>query len=700
MSIRSPLGLRLLSVAALSGAALAFLPTASAARAAAQPGSLAPAAADPSAVLTALSADEQLYFQHVVSLSNEFFEGRAPGTRGSQLAAEYVEFYFKKYGLAPIFPSEVKAADGTSVLTPRASYRQPFEAGSTTKYDAQSVAFLPAAGGGAGANLPTTPLVAGKDFVPLPQSGSGKVEGPIAFAGYSIDGGPSEYNTFDKDTDLKGKIALILRYEPKNAEGKSKWQAAGESGWSVAATLAPKLERAVNKGAAGIIVVNPPGADDPRINSLELPRGGANRFAPPLTIPAVFMTIEQASVLTRLSGKELVELTKAADEKGGVVELADSRVAIEVQATKVPKLTDNVGAVLAGKGPLAEEFIVIGGHFDHLGMGTAGGSRDSNAAGKLHPGADDNASGTSGVLLAAKHLSEKYKSLPADANVRSIVFVGFCGEEGGLIGSRFFVKNSPIAAEKTYLMLNMDMIGRLRDDKFDVGGGGSAEGLADLIDPVFGKRGLKVRTRDSEGVPYNGRGPSDHASFFSASVPVLFFFTGLHAEYHTPQDFYWKINVPGAVRIVSTLVEIAEMFAARPDALKFTTGVGKTMPTRPEPTASASGGTPSPAPAAGGDEPRPMPIRVRFGIAPGDYQDNQPGVLVGDVFPGTSAALAGIVKGDRLTKWDGKEIKGIEEWMPFLRAAKPGDVVEITLVRAGKDEVVKVTLKGRETDDR
>ncbi len=699
MSIRFPLSVRVLSIAALSGACLAFLAVAPAAPAADQPGSLAPAAADPSVVLTALSADERLCLQHIVSLANEFFEGRAPGTRGSELAAEYVEFYFKKYGLSPVFPGEVKAADGTSVLTPRASFRQQFEAGSTTRYDAQSVAFLPAnaALGGAGANVPMMPLAAGKDFVPLPQSGSGKVEGPIVFVGYSIDGGPSDYNTYAKDTDLKGKVALVLRYEPKNAEGKSKWQPAGESGWTVAASLAPKLERAVNKGAAGIIVVNPPGADDPRVNSLDLPRGGANRFAPPLTIPAVFITIEQASVLTRLSGEELAELTKAADEKGGVVDLADSRVAIEVQATKVPKLTDNVGAVLAGKGPLADEFIVIGGHFDHLGMGTAGGSRDPNAAGKLHPGADDNASGTAGVLLAAKRLSEKYKALPADANVRSIVFVGFSAEEAGLIGSRFFVKNSPIAAEKTYLMLNMDMIGRLREDKFDVGGGGSAEGLADLIDPVFARSGLKVRTRDSEGVPYNGRGPSDHASFFSASVPVLFFFTGLHAEYHTPQDFYWTVNVHGAVRIVNTVVEIAEIFAARPDALRFTTGVGKTMPVRPDP---AAGTTATAAPPAGGDEPRPMPIRVRFGIAPGDYQDNQPGVLVGDVFPGTSAALAGILKGDRLTKWDGKEIKGIEEWMPFLRAAKPGDVVEITLVRAGKDEVVKVPLKARESDDR
>ena len=242
-------------------------------------------------------------------------------------------------------------------------------------------------------------------------------------------------------------------------------------------------------------------------------------------------------------------------------------------------------------------------------------------------------------------------------------------------------------------MVNMDMIGRLREDKFDVGGGGSAEGLADLIDPIFAKSGMKVRTRDAEGVPYNGRGPSDHASFFSASVPVLFFFTGLHAEYHTPQDFYWTINAPGAVRIVNSVVDLAELFAKRTDALKFSPGVGKTLPVRE--------GTPAAAPGAPGtDEPRPQPIRVRFGIAPGDYQDNQPGVLVGDVFPGTSAAAAGIVVGDRLTKWDGKDIKGIEEWMPFLRNAKPGDTVNVTLVRAGKEQVVKVLLKAREADDR
>ncbi len=674
-------------------------------------GSLAHSAADPAAVLTALSADERLYHQHVVTLSNAFFEGRAPATRGSELAQEYLEFYFKQYGLTPLFPSETKAADGTEVLTPRAAWRQPFESGSSTVYDAQAVAW---AGGGAGGGAALKP---GVDFVPLPQSGSGRVEAPVVFVGYAIDGGPSDYNTFTKETDLSGKVALVLRFEPKDEKGKSKWQPAGETqAWSVASTLAPKIERAINKGAAAVIVVNPPGADDPRLNTLELPRGGLNRLAPPLTVPAVFVSIEQASALVKQSGHDLSALTRGADEKGGVVELSGSRAVVEVRARKVPQTSHNVGGVLAGRGALADEFIVIGGHFDHLGMGTAGGSREASAGGKLHPGADDNASGTAGVLLAAKRLSEAYAALPADASLRSVAFVGFSAEESGLIGSRAFVKRSPIAADKTYLMLNMDMIGRLREDKFDVGGGGSAEGLADLIDPVFAKSGLKVRTRDAEGVPYNGRGPSDHASFYSASVPVLFFFTGLHAEYHTPQDQYWLVNTPGAVRIVGALVDIATLFAGRPEPLKFTTGVGKSMPTRDQlptpPRASGNGSTgdTSPGPASGAqgerqgagaaDGARPLPIRVRFGIAPGDYQDNQPGVLVGDVFPGTSAALAGIVKGDRLTKWEGQEIKGIEEWMPFLRTAKPGDTVAVTLVRDGKEQVVKVLLKAREADDR
>ena len=677
-------------------AAAASLPAQDGHAAAAQPASLpasslAAKMADPSAVLSALSPDEQLYLQHIITLSNEFFEGRAPATRGSELAAEYMEFYFRKYGLSPLFPTETKAADGTEVLTPRTNYRQPFEAGSTTKYLVQSVSLI----SGGATSLPNNVLAAGKDFVPLPQSGSGKVEGPVVFVGYSIDGGPSDYNTFAKDTDLKGKIALVLRFEPKDEKGKSKWQQPGEAGgaWSVASQLAPKIERALSKGAAGVIVVNPPGADDPRINSLELPRGGFNRFAPPTNVPGVFMSIEQASRLTGMSGHDLAALTRMADEKGTVVDLPGSRVSIEVQATRVAQMTDNVGAVLAGKGALADEFIVIGGHYDHLGYGTAGNSRDPNAAGKLHPGADDNASGSSGVLLAAKKLSEWYRSLPADASVRSIAFVGFSAEEGGLIGSRHMVKHAPIAAEKTYIMLNMDMIGRLREDKFDVGGGGSAEGLADLIDPIFARSGMKVRTRDAEGVPYNGRGPSDHASFFSASVPVLFFFTGLHAEYHTPQDFYWTINAPGAVRIVNSVVDLAEMFVSRSAPLTFSSGVGKTLPVR-EGTPAAAASPP------GGDEPRPQPIRVRFGIAPGDYQDNQPGVLVGEVFPGTSAALAGIVTGDRLIKWEGKEIKGIEEWMPFLRNAKPGETVNVTLVRAGKEQVVKVLLKAREADDR
>jgi hypothetical protein len=634
-------------------------------------------------LLQSMTPAEQAYTQHLITLTNPYFEGRAPGLAGNQRAAEYVEFHLTKLGLLPAFPKTDKAADGSEKATPRASYRQTFAAGSET-FVSREVFTIAPPGGGAGVTLSP-----GKDFNVLSIAGNAQAEGEVVFVGYAINDGPDNYNTFAEGDDLTGKIAMVLRFEPKNEQGKSRWNP--EGGWSPAAGLAPKLQRIAQRGAAGVILVNPPGADDPRVNQLEDVRS-MRRPGPALSVPVVMMSTAQAANLAGLAGKDLNTLTRGADDRGGITPLTGPKVTLATGLERRTIDADNVGAVLPGRGNLADQFVIIGAHMDHLGYG-ASGSRDANPAGKLHPGADDNASGTSGLLLAAAKLAEHYKSLPADANARSVLFLGFNAEESGLIGSRYFVRNSPLPASAAYVMLNMDMIGRLRDSKLEVSGVGTAEGFADLLKPFFDASGITVRTLPG------GQGPSDHASFYAAEVPVLHFFTGLSREYHMPTDLYPTINYRGAVQVVDLVVNVAKAMGTRAEPLVFTRASGPSVNlTNPDEPAPPGGPGARRDPGASG--PGMGGVRVRFGISPGSYSDDKPGIEIGEVFPNTTAAEIGLKAGDRMIKWNTSALTNVESWMSSLAQAKPGDEVEITWIREGQQMTGKGKLKARDRGDR
>jgi hypothetical protein len=660
------------------------------------PGAMAPTAMGASgdealpAMLQALSGDEQEYVQHVITLTSPFFEGRAPGLRGNELAVEYVEFFFRQYGLKPAFATSEKAADGTEVLTPNRSFRQRFPAGTDLEVTRAEAAVLDAAGS-------ASALVAGKDFNVLAMSGSGTAEGEVVFVGYAIQEGPEGYSTFGPEDRLDGKLAMVLRFEPKDAAGKSKWS--GEAGWSQAAGLAAKLRNVASRGAAGIILVNPPGADDPRATQLEdvrsMRRGGGA-----LEIPVVMMTQGAADRLLQGGAQTLDALTRQADEAGGVKVVAGARGRIVAGVERRAVDAENVAAVLPGRGGLADEFVVIGAHLDHLGYGYFG-SRDAQPGGKLHPGADDNASGTAGLVLAARRLAARYAAMKEGESARSVLFIGFNAEESGLNGARYFVRNSPIAASKTYAMLNMDMIGRVREGRLDVSGTGTAEGFADWLKPVFEASGLEVR-----GLP-GGQGPSDHAAFYSADVPVLHFFSGLTREYHMPTDVYPTINYRGAVRVTGLVEEVAWGLARREGALVFTRSSGPSIDmTDPANRAASGHGGAGPAGQAAAGQPGQAAgpgmggVRVRFGIAPGSYSDDKPGIEVGEVFANTTAAAIGLKAGDRMTAWNGKPVRDVEGWMQYLSAAKPGDEVEITWVREGQEMKGKGVLRSRDRGDR
>lgn len=610
-------------------------------------------------LLDVLGPDVSRYTQHVMTLANPFFEGRAPGTKGNLLAQDYIEFWFRQFGLEPAFPVTEKAADGTEVVTPGMSYRQPFEVGlELTVRKAEMGLVL----GGADPVV----LEAGKDFSVLGMSGAGTVTAPVSFVGYSIVAGRNEYGSyFGENADLTGKIAMVLRFEPMNEDGTSQW---AKEGWSGYAALNQKITAAVRRNASGIIVVNPPGAKDERVGRLATWRetqgvGAAGR------VPVVMVTEDVADRIVRAGdpeGRSLLDLRRLADEKGQVIELPNAQVAFDVDAKLGPNPTANMGAILRGRGALADEFVIIGSHFDHVGYGWFG-SRN-NRPGEIHPGADDNASGTSGMLLLAERLSRYYASADAPTDLRSVFFMGYSAEESGLEGSRYYVQNMAYPKEKHYLMLNLDMIGRLRNGELEANGVGTATGLEEMMRPLLDSSGLNVAAKPG------GTGPSDHASFYAAEIPVMFFFTGLHEEYHSTTDVAATVNPVGAVKVVDLVEKIALTAASRTEPLTFQS-------------------TSSGEQAMGG----PRRVRVRFGVAPGDYSGSKPGVLIGQVFPGTSAADAGLQAQDLMTKWNDTELKSVEDWMPLLEKAEPGDEVTIVIIRDGKEQTVKATLKGRST---
>lgn len=631
-------------------------------------------------------SEVEAYRQHVNTLANPFFEGRGSGSKGNDLAADYLEFYYRKAGLQPAFPSD--AAEGGEAK-PFSSYRQPFTVGRGTAVSAAAMTYSNSTGS-------ETSLKVGEDFNVLAISASGEVKGQVVFAGYSIKGGQQEYRTYAPEDTLNGKIAMVMRFEPMDDNGRSRLAEQGGPKWSNAAALRPKLQAALDRGAAAIILVNPPGADDPRTNNLEDVVTSAG-FGRSMGVPVVMMSIAAADVLIRAadpSGRSLMDLRKLADEKGGLVPLTQAEVSISAAVEETPKRTQNLGGILPGRGDLAREYIVMGAHYDHVGYGRDGGANPANV-GEIHPGADDNASGTSGILIAMQQLKKFYEEAPADQPLRSILFMHFSGEEIGLLGSRHFVRNSPFDAKDIYAMINFDMIGRLREGKVDMNGTGTAVGFDEILDPLIARSGLNVNKLTG------GQGPSDHQSFYNGGIPVIFFFTGFHDVYHAPGDVASLVNCEGALQVVSLGVAIAQSLAVRAGPLEFqetesTWGRAE----RPRRLGEEErNGRQNAADAASAPGPGMAQMKVRFGIRPA-YGDSEGGVLAEGVVEGGSAAAAGIKAGDRLVKWNGEAIADVRSWMTLMSKHNPGDVVDVTVIRDGAEQVIKVTLKAADAGPR
>lgn len=607
------------------------------------------------AALRRLGEDGRTFHAHTTTLANPFFEGRSPETRGGEIAAEYIEFYFRNLGLTPAFDDAGSFASRTRASSSPASFRQPFEViGGTIVRTAKA---------GYESDGERIAWDRGEHFNPLGLGSDGSASGSIAFVGYSIDDGEDGYSSYGHGDDLNGRIALALRFEPMDDDGRSRW---AEAGWSDHALLAPKVRAAERRGAEAVIIVNPPGADDPRADRLMRPSLGG--FADQAEIPVIMLSTEAGAGLVQQAdprGRSLREMRSLADRgEIGVGDLPNAEVSIEVDLERERVDAENVAGLLPGRGALADEHVVIGAHYDHLGYG-GDGSLAADAGRTIHPGADDNASGVAGLLLTAKRLKDHYAQMPDDAEARSILFIAFDAEEMGLVGSQRFLEEAGLESDRIAAMLNMDMIGRLRDDEVTVMGAGTSEAFAEIIEPIAKREGLKLKMRGAAG------GRTDHAPFVRAGVPAAAFFTGVHGDYHTPKDVAWRINHRGGARVARLVADAAHTIATRDEAPAFV-----------EVESSQR------------EAPR-MNISVRLGIRPGNYADPKRGVLVGGVSPDTAAEAGGLKAGDRIIRWGGEELPGIRAMMRRMSDHEPGDVVALVVLRDGREVELTVKLRAR-----
>jgi Zn-dependent M28 family amino/carboxypeptidase len=320
---------------------------------------------------------------------------------------------------------------------------------------------------------------------------------------------------------------------------------------------------------------------------------------------------------------------------------------------------NNVLAYLPGK---TDEYVILGAHYDHLGRGTFDSLAPSQI-GQIHPGADDNASGTAGLLELARMLAPLKGQLQ-----RGILFASFAGEEIGLLGSAEWVKQPTKPLDKAVAMLNMDMIGRIKDGKVYIGGVGTGSSFQKVLDQAKGDSQLKFEL--SQG----GYASSDHTSFVAKRIPVLFFFSGLHSDYHKPSDTWEKINPTDAASLLNVVARAAVDLASASDRPTFVV----VAENNPHSGVSSGGGGYGPY----------------FGSIP-DFGQTENGVKFSDVKPGSPAAKAGLKAGDVLIQFGDKAIKNLYDFTDALRRSKVGDVVPVTVLRDGKELKVDVKLEQR-----
>jgi len=579
------------------------------------------------------------YIGYVKYLASEDMRGRETGSPELEKAAAYIRDQFRSMHLKPL------SGD---------SYYQDFEVTTSARLGQQNQVTYTL-------NRQKKTLKFQQDFVPLNVSSAGKVSGEVVFAGYGITA--PEYNYDDyAGLDVKDKIVLVLRHEPQEFDDKSVFEG---KVYTAHSQIFAKASNAKIHGAKALLMVNdvPAHPDDgdklEKFGTTAGPANGGIEFAQ--------VKAEVAANWMESAGKNLAAIEAAIDKDlhpQSFAFPASLAVEVNVDIRREVKTVHNVGAYLPGD---TDEYVILGAHYDHLGLGEQF-SLAPSLAGTVHPGADDNASGTAGVIELANWFSHEPK------HKRGILFLTFAGEELGLLGSSYYVNHPILPLANAVAMINMDMIGRIRDRKIYVGGVGTGTTFAELLKEVGQHHEFQA-----DATERGGYGSSDHTSFTTKQVPVLFFFSGLHADYHKPSDTWDKIDAPDAVQLLDMIADVMDHLTDGTPRPQYVRVVDPENPHGE--VASHSSGTVS---GYGPD----------FGSIP-DFTEIPNGVRFADIRPGSPAAKAGFKGGDILIEFDGKKIQNLYDFTYALRAEKPGQEVLVKVLRGDQTIEAKVLLTER-----
>lgn len=561
-----------------------------------------------------LAPDTARLQQHVRHLASDALEGRRTGTKGATEAARYIAAEFSRLGLKPVAGSARGKGSESRYLQ-----QFPYVAGVKL-------------GKGNALTVANEKLEPGVDWLPLGFSTSAKVEGGVVFVGYGITASELNHNDY-AGVNATGKIAVALQGTPDGANPHGQFARFEGVRWKAVA--------AKNAGAKALLVI----AKETSFKDDRLTRLVYDNTAGEAGLPVIVLSRQAADRLLARSASSLSEVEKTTNSRALTGELS---LSTDVVRSEVPAY--NVIGMLEGSDPiLKQEVIIIGAHYDHLGRGGDHSGSLATTAGEIHHGADDNASGTAGVLeLARLFTAQKPK--------RTILFMAFGGEEEGLLGSNYYVNHPLLPLANTVAMINMDMIGRMKDRRLVIGGVGTAKEWRDIM-ATGAEKSFQLTLNE------DGFGPSDHSSFYAKQIPVLFFWTGTHNDYHKPSDTFEKINYEDQALILGMVARIVKQIDTADKRLTYTTAKSDATP--------RTGG-----------------FRVYLGTIP-NYADSNNGLLIDGVRDDSPAAKAGLKAGDRIVRIGDTDIKNVYDYTHALGEMKAGEEYVIEVVRGTE----KLTLK-------